>query len=57
MDVRRALAAIAAIAAVCLLSWIGGFDFNERGASAFFIAYLSITFGVVAAAFPFKERK
>lgn len=35
---KRWALAIAVAAAVCLLAWLGGFDFNERGAAAFGVA-------------------
>lgn len=28
---------------VCFLAWCGGFDFNERGAGAFFVALYSVS--------------
>ncbi len=29
---------------VCLFAWFGGFDFNERGSSAFLVAWISFIF-------------
>lgn len=57
MDVRRVIAAVATAAAICALAWLHGFDFNERGTEALVVAYLSVWFGGLAAAYPFKDRK
>lgn len=35
---KRWIASIAAALVVCGLAWLGGFDFNERGVDALFVA-------------------
>ena len=37
---------------VCFLAWCGGFDFNERGSAAFFVAYFSLFIMGVVYSFP-----
>lgn len=39
---KRLLASIAAALVVCALAWIGGFDFNERGFDALFVAFYAL---------------
>lgn len=56
MDKRRVFAALAAVAVVCAMAWIAGFDFNERGAAAFAVAFIAVMYGALAASYPFKDR-
>lgn len=57
MDKRPVLAAAVAALVVLSLAWIAGFNFNERGINAFFVAYIALWLAALAYFFPFKDRK
>lgn len=49
---KRITFSLGATAVVCLFSWLLGFDFNERGDSAFVTAYLALfAFGIAYVCF------
>lgn len=55
---KRIACSIFAGLAVCAMAWIGGFDFNERGFIAFFVAYVSACAALMTYWFPnWKEPK
>ena len=52
--IKRAAAGASTIAFVCLVAWVGGFDFNERGNDAALLVALCAVLGGYAAAYPFE---
>lgn len=49
---KRITCSIAAAGLVCLLAWLSGFDFNERGGTALLVAYLTLVTGGATYFFP-----
>ena len=49
---KRIACSIFAGLAVCAMAWICGFDFNERGFTAFFVAYVSACAALMTYLFP-----
>lgn len=49
---KRLACSICAALTVCLLSWLGGFDFNERGGAALLVGYFSLGAGVLTYLIP-----
>jgi hypothetical protein len=43
---KRLTATILSAIGVCVMAWIAGFDFDERGATAFFVAAFAIVFPI-----------
>lgn len=48
----RSLISILSGLLVCFLAWCGGFDFDSRGAAAFFVALYSLGAVVLVYAYP-----
>lgn len=53
---KRALASIVAALWVCGLAWIAGFDFNERGFDALFVAGVAVVVGVFTYLIPIWSK-
>ena len=53
--IKRALIFVASMAVVAAIAWVGGYDFDRRGADAAALLFLGLGVSFVASIFPFKE--
>lgn len=53
---KRILCSIGAGLIACLLAWLSGFDFNERGVDTLFVAIYALIFAGFAYAYPGWEE-
>ena len=53
--IKRALIFVASMAVVAGIAWVGGYDFDRRGADAAALLFLGLGVSFVASIFPFKE--
>ena len=52
--IKRALIFVASMAVVAAIAWVGGYDFDRRGADAAFLLAVGLGLSFVASICPYK---
>ena len=53
--IKRALIFVASMTVVAAIAWVGGYDFDRRGADAAAMLFFGLGLSFVASIFPYKE--
>ena len=53
--IKRALIFVASMAVVAVIAWVGGYDFDRRGADAAVLLIFGLGLSFVASICPYKE--
>lgn len=53
--IKRALIFVASMAVVAAIAWVGGYDFDRRGADAAAMLFCGLLLSFVASICPYKE--
>jgi hypothetical protein len=53
--IKRALIFVASMTVMCGIAWVGGYDFDRRGADAAFLLAIGLGLSFVASICPYKE--
>jgi len=53
--IKRALIFVASMAVVAVIAWVGGYDFDRRGADAAAMLFSGLLLSFIASICPYKE--